>query len=695
MMAILVSFFMIAAQVGTTATRDALFLSTFAASKLPLVMVTAALLSIAAAFAMSRLMSRFGPSRLLPLVFATNAVLFTAEWRLIAETRGVIAVLLYLHTSVCSVLLISGFWAVINERFDPHSAKTAVSRIGAGAALGGIAGGFAADRVAALLDLPSMLIILGAVNLLTALGATRIGTKSGVEGNSSDEQWWFGIQSISSNSYLRHMASLVIGVAAIEALIEYTFKSEAASWMRDDASLMSFFAVFYTATAVLTFAVQSTLSTRALTNLGLAGTIAVLPGFIVVIGVLAAALPRLWTVVFLCGAEAVLTNTLFRSGYELLYTPLSTDQKRPVKILIDVAFKRMGGAIGSGLVLLLLQVIESPERILIGSAIALSTAALWNCYRLHHGYVQALADSLRSGAVALSDSEIVDATTKRTLSDTTHALNRERLLIEIQAYQMQQRQKESEGIKHEGADPEQPSYQPEDTDSLKPLITDLLSNDTNRIRNVLVNNPLDTRAASLVIPLLGHPQLAKSALRCLRSIAPHIVGQLTDALLDPDLSPVIRGRIPRVIKTINDQRAMDGLLRGLSDDLFDVRNACAVAMTELKQRNGSLRVSQRKVFAAVSRELRLDKSKDRRALDREPNESNSATENRRSGMDVVKQNLEYVFNLLGLVMDRESLQNSLRALQSDDTYLRGTSLEYLENVLPEWIRKEIWPNLVS
>jgi len=570
-----------------------------------------------------------------------------------------------------------------------------VSRIGAGAALGGIAGGLAADRVATLLDLPSMLIILGVVNLLTALGATRIVTKSSVESDSSAEQWWFGIKSISSDSYLRHIASLVIGVAVIGALVEYTFKSETASWMRDDASLMSFFAVFYTATAVLTFLVQSTLSARVLTNLGLSGTIAVLPGFIVVVGVLAAALPRLWTVVFLCGAEAILTNTLFRSGYELLYTPLSTDQKRPVKILIDVAFKRMGGAIGSGLVLLLLEVIESPERILIGSAIAMSTAALWNCYRLHHGYVQALADSLRSGAIALNDSEIVDATTKRTLSDTTHALNRERLLIEIQAYRMQQRQKASEGINHENDELEQPFYQPKDIDSLKPLMADLLSNDTNRIQSALTKNPIDTRATSLVIPLLGHPQLAKSALRCLRSVAPHIVGQLTDALVDSDLSPVVRGRIPRVIKTVDDQRAMDGLLQGLTDNLFDVRNACAVAMTELKQRNGSLKVSQREVFAAVSRELRLDKPEDRRSLGRESNESNSATENRPSGMDLVKQNLEYVFNLLGLVMDRESLQNSLRALRSDDMYLRGTSLEYLENVLPEWIRKEIWPNLVS
>jgi len=81
---------------------------------------------------------------------------------------------------------------------------------------------------------------------------------------------------------------------------------------------------------------------------------------------------------------------------------------------------------------------SSSERYIIGIAVALGIAALWNSFRLHHGYVQALADSLRSGAIAIEDSDVVDATTKRTLSDTTHALNREQLLLEIQAYRMQQ-----------------------------------------------------------------------------------------------------------------------------------------------------------------------------------------------------------------------------------------------------------------
>ena len=52
---------------------------------------------------------------------------------------------------------------------------------------------------------------------------------------------------------------------------------------------------------------------------------------------------------------------------------------------------------------------------------------------------------------------------------------------------------------------------------------------------------------------------------------------------------------------------------------------------------------------------------------------------------------EHVFNLLALVLEREPVHIAARAFDSDDMYLRGTALEYLETVLPpgssrRWLR---------
>ena len=50
------------------------------------------------------------------------------------------------------------------------------------------------------------------------------------------------------------------------------------------------------------------------------------------------------------GGESVFRSSLFRAGYELFYTPIPAAEKRAAKSIIDVAFDRLGDAVGGGLV---------------------------------------------------------------------------------------------------------------------------------------------------------------------------------------------------------------------------------------------------------------------------------------------------------------------------------------------------------
>jgi hypothetical protein len=52
-----------------------------------------------------------------------------------------------------------------------------------------------------------------------------------------------------------------------------------------------------------------------------------------------------------------------------------------------------------------------------------------------------------------------------------------------------------------------------------------------------------------------------------------------------------------------------------------------------------------------------------------------------------------VFTLLSLVLPKEPLRISFRALHTDDEMLRGTALEYLESTLPPPVRERLWPLL--
>ncbi|MFT7583475.1 MAG: hypothetical protein ACI9MR_005162, partial [Myxococcota bacterium] len=71
---------MIAQQVASKATRDAIFLSTFDVAYLPTMIVGSAFLSFIAAVVASRFMSRYGPDKLIPLTFLTSALLNLCEW---------------------------------------------------------------------------------------------------------------------------------------------------------------------------------------------------------------------------------------------------------------------------------------------------------------------------------------------------------------------------------------------------------------------------------------------------------------------------------------------------------------------------------------------------------------------------------------------------------------------------------------
>ena len=156
---------MIATQVASKATRDALFLSNFNIDQLPFMLIGAAMFSLVTLVWASRAMARFGPTRLIPPVFFSSAVLLLMEWFLIDRFERVAAVIVYLHIAAFGSFLVSGFWSIVNERFDPRSAKKQISMIAGGGTLGGLLGGLLAERVAALASVSAMLPLMTLMHL--------------------------------------------------------------------------------------------------------------------------------------------------------------------------------------------------------------------------------------------------------------------------------------------------------------------------------------------------------------------------------------------------------------------------------------------------------------------------------------------------------------------------------------------------
>lgn len=686
---------MIAQQVGSKATRDALFLSSFDAEDLPRVVIAAAAASMLAVLAASRAYARFEPARVVPAAFFVSALLYLVEWLVAPTAPKVVAVALYMHTAVFGALVISGFWSVVNERFDPHTAKKVVGRIGAGSTFGGVLGGLLAERVGAWLEADAMLVALAALNAVAAFGVSRMGLAEPLAPAALVEPSDNPLTVLRKTPYLRSLAVLVVLTAMSAGLLDYAFKAEAAAHFDGNSgALLSFFAMFHVVAAILSFVLQAGLAKPALEKLGVAGSVATLPIIVLLTASVAAGLGRLATVVVARAAELVVANSIFRSGYELLYTPVAPEKKRPTKALIDVAGNRIGDALGSVMVLVVLAVLPaSATALVVALAAAVALLSLWVARRLHRGYVGQLEESLRSGTPA--DAAFREAATLQSLS--TLGLDREALFEQLSAHQSWGDRVSTPLLTMDGHGPLMPKV-PEgidapDDDPIHAKGRALRTGDVDAIRAVLRAHPLDPRLAGYVIALLARREVYQDAVRALRDIASEIVAPLTRALTDPDQPFAIRRRLPRVLEVCDSDEAATGLMTGLKDDLFEVRYRSAIALSRLAARSPDRSPSLELVHERVTHELKQGRRvwDSRRLLDADETDDSPLLDRRHR--DRLHRSVEHVFTLLSLAYDPEPLKLSLFALASEDKVLRGTALEYLENVLPEGIRGALFPML--
>lgn len=400
---------MIAHQVAGKAARDALFLTSFSPTSLPPVMAAGAVLSLVAALWMSRLLTRHSPSVVLPILFAASMVGLVLEWAIGRVSPPATAVAVFVHTAVFGPLLISAFWSLINERFDPHSARRAVGRIALGGTVGGVIGALIAWRVATLVALPTLVLLLAGMQGTSLLGtlALRARAPRRAAGSSARVAAAPGgtsaVTLLRREPYLRNLAMLVALSAAVSGLLDFLFSRQAAASYAKGPALLTFFSMFWLAVAVASLVIQVTVGQRALAKLGIAANVAILPCLVITGGIVGLAVPGFVTTSILRGAEAVQRNTVYRSAYELLYTPLSEAQKRSIKAQIDIGFDRLGTIGAAGLVAVFLAI--ASHRVaayLFGVVVFLGLVTLVVVRRLHGGYVTALEHGLRDGATKLA-----------------------------------------------------------------------------------------------------------------------------------------------------------------------------------------------------------------------------------------------------------------------------------------------------
>jgi AAA family ATP:ADP antiporter len=671
----------IAFQLAGKATRDALFLSTFGVSALPTMVIAAAVLSAILSVVLARVMVETRPGRLVPRLFGLSGLLLLAEWTLAAQARRPAAILVYLHFTALGAILVSGFWAIVNERFDPRSARRAIGRITAGGSLGGLLGGLLPERVGAGLPLTAMLPILAGLHLVAAglvLGVDRGTPSVGSRGTRPQppEPVVPASRVIQASAYLMGLALLVALTSAAEGVLDYVFKARAAAATTSGEELLRFFAAFYTSTALLGIFLQVTALRRLLGSLGIARSASLLPAGVSAGAVGAFLVPGLVPVILARGVEVVLRSSLFRAAYELLFTPVAPREKRATKLLLDVGAARVGDVAGGALILAALVLTGAAAgRVLLALTFALSVGALVVARRLHLGYVAALEGSLHRRASELPDPIHDDAAA---LLQTVGAFDlsgiRSRLTI-------------SAGSPLAAEPPQRPSIPAQSHETT--LSRAVQGGKANEVREALAQRDLTADEIETAIGLLAWDAVSPYVIRSLGAVAGTNLRVLLRHLLDPDEDFAIRRRLVNVLATCRDPEAFEGLFQALDDRRFEVRYRVGRALSRMAGEIPGVPVDRERVLGVVQREIGVGRGvwESRQLIDAMDEETSPMqTELLRDRAD---RSLEHLFTLLSLILPRETLRLAFHGLHTGDPYLRGTALEYLETVLPE----SIWATL--
>ncbi|MGH7680889.1 MAG: hypothetical protein ACRENN_02765 [Candidatus Eiseniibacteriota bacterium] len=715
---------MIAYQVGAKATRDAFFLSNFPVTALPAMVLGTSALAITLAYGATRALSAWGPERVIPTGFGVSAVLLLAEWGLSFHFPKPAAVLVYLHYGCLGALLISGFWSFLNERFDPRTAKLQLGRITAGGTVGGLLGGLVASLVGRSMPLTTMLPLLAVFHLICAAGMMRLrtgdtaarpgsgskaagsGSKAAGSGPDAGRVSRTGTEPVNhlrvlaGSPYLRNLVSLVLLVTLSEGLIDLVLKGRASGAYGGAGSLLRFFAAFYTGISFLTVIVQATVSRFALQRLGPARVTAFLPAGVAVASVGGVVVPGLASAVVASATESVLSNSLYRAGYELLFTPIAAREKRAIKALADVGASKLGGFVAAALAQAVVMFwMPHAGNILFGVSAVAAAAAFVLALRLNAGYKQSLARAVVSRADELDLSGAYDSATRSTMLRTLGPM------ALTQVVRTPRGEPSPEGaIAVSHAFPEEETLRnlprvtlsegatEEDGDAAR--IRDLRSRDLDRVRRALGAGALDAPVVPYVVMLLAWDEAARDAIAALRQAEEEATQLLVAGLINPDEDFAIRRRVPLILAFYHNEISAAGLMGGLGDRRFEVRYRCGRALTHRCDLDAAFHVPREVAFQAVLHEVETGAGvwKGRQLLDRMDDESWSPVMDE-VVRDRANRSLEHVFTLLALALPRQPLKIAFRGLHTDDPLLRGTALEYLETALPSEIRKPLWPFL--
>ena len=421
---------MTASNIVQPVTRSA-FIADLGADNIPYALFAAGLLIGFVMQLYSCLIGRMQQRVAIPITLLGLTGLLLMFWVLLGEGTGWVSAGFYLFGQVLGTLLLSQFWTVANDIYDPRQARRLFGFIGGGASLGGMAGSGLAALVAEPLGTNALLVIgagaLGATAgiVLAILGPDRRAS-SGASGG--DVQPAAGLTDawklMQESPGLRHIAML-IGFAAVGAvLIDQQLNMAAEQFRGDQDAITSFLASVRFLLSTTALLIQVLVVKQIYRRLGVGFAVLTLP--------LTLVSGALWAPALASVVDRSICYSIDRTTREIFFLPLPPVVRRRAKSFIDVTVDRFV----RGAAAIMLLILIKPWGLGLAweylSVVTLVVVALWlaTARRAKTRYVATVRRGLETQAVqpAAVRLDVADLTTVEALFEELAHPDEQRVL---------------------------------------------------------------------------------------------------------------------------------------------------------------------------------------------------------------------------------------------------------------------------
>ncbi|MFQ5583159.1 MAG: Npt1/Npt2 family nucleotide transporter, partial [Calditrichia bacterium] len=380
-------FFIIASLLVVKPVRNSLFLVNLGPAQLPFVFLLVAVFAGIGSHFYSKLTTKIPLNNLIRSTILLSIIVFMGFWIALGLnfTSGWIIYLFYIWVAFYGGIITTQFWLLAGYIFNARESKRLFGFVGAGAIMGGIAGGYLTTYLVPKIGTVNMLLLgigfLGIAvlfqNMVWNRSARNIFRKRSLEQKRMKQirQNENPFRLILKSKHLMYVA-VIIGLSVVVAnLVDYQFNTIASRAIPDEDKLTAFFGFWLSNMNIFSFLIQILLTRRVLQTFGVGPSLLALPVSIL-IGALAILIaPVLWAAVFIKVSDGSLKQSINKAARELLFLPLPGNIKNKTKAFIDVFVDSLATGLGGILLIVFVTGFQMPVGWV--SLIIIALIGLW------------------------------------------------------------------------------------------------------------------------------------------------------------------------------------------------------------------------------------------------------------------------------------------------------------------------------